>query len=75
MGDQLAKFTYLRGRKPTYLTEVNASKAKNFFEIEDGAIITVNGDTFCAMVTNILVLALRGIDANDVRFQQDSVTC
>lgn len=46
-----------------------------FFQNEDGATITVNGDTYRTMITDFFVPALHGIDVNDVWFQQDGATC
>ena len=43
-----------------------------FYEDEDGATITVNGDTQLTMTNDFLVFALHGIDVNDVWFQQST---
>ena len=42
------------------------SVSLDFFGHENGAIITVNGDTYCNMITCFSIPALHDIDVNDV---------
>ena len=46
-----------------------------FFVNKEVAVITVNGDTYYTMTTDIFITVLHGIDVNNIWFQQDCATC
>ena len=46
-----------------------------FFKNGAGAIVTVNGIRYRAMINQFLFLKINGIDADDIWFQQDYATC
>lgn len=45
-----------------------------FFQTEDGAAVTVNGERYRAMITNFLWQELVDMDLTDIWFQQDGAT-
>ncbi|GFV53111.1 uncharacterized protein TNCV_881001 [Trichonephila clavipes] len=46
-----------------------------FFKNEEGHNVTVNGDRYRAMITNIFISELNNHDVQELWFQQDGATC
>ena len=46
-----------------------------FFKNDDGQNVTVNGDRYRAMITNIFIPELNNHDVQELWFQQDGATC
>ena len=46
-----------------------------FFKNDAGATVTVNGIRYRAMINQFLFLKINDINADDICFQQDGVTC
>ncbi|GFW74516.1 uncharacterized protein TNCV_2414151 [Trichonephila clavipes] len=46
-----------------------------FFKIDEGHNVTVNGDRYRAMITNLFIPELNNHDVQELWFQQDGATC
>ncbi|GFT10010.1 DUF4817 domain-containing protein [Trichonephila clavipes] len=48
---------------------------ESFFKNDEGHNVTVNGDRYRAMITNLFILELNNHDVQELWFQQDGETC
>ena len=46
-----------------------------FFENEQGAVVTVNGERYHAMLNEFLFIKIEEDDMDDIWFQRDGTTC
>ncbi|GFW66418.1 uncharacterized protein TNCV_3433791 [Trichonephila clavipes] len=48
---------------------------ESFFKNDEGHNVTVNGDRYRAMITNLFIPELNNHDVQELWFQQDGATC